>query len=64
MGKTVFRNPADYYHSGRYHGEPTYLPLTKKGCLATCLLFLSLILTIIAIAVTLGGREEGAHRLI
>ena len=54
MGKTVFRE--------RY-GEESYLPFTKGRCRqVTWLLFFSSILPIIAIAVTLGGREEGAHR--
>ena len=68
MGKTVFRDPADYkpYYTGgklHYRGNPTYLPFTKRECCRlTWLLCLSSILPIIAIAVTLGGREEGAHR--
>jgi len=62
MGKTVFRDPADWRY-GVYRGEPTYLPFTKRLCRRfTWLLFFASILPIIAIAVTLGGREEGAHR--
>ena len=65
MGKTVFRDPADYVRLGGiniYQGEPTYLPITKGRCRqVTWLLFFVSILPIIAIAVTLGGREEGAH---
>ena len=55
MGKNVFRD-AD-------SGEPTYLPVTKEDCCQYARLsFFYSILPVIAIAVTLGGREEGAHR--
>ena len=54
MGKNVFRD-AD-------SGEPTYLPVTKEDCCQYARLsFFYSILPVIAIAVTLGGREEGAH---